>query len=331
MQTNIPIAKQPFTTASKRKKDSCSSDDQFLLQELSSLPQKLSNIESLIKTDCSCNTETSNKLIVAVDNLSKLISDKLDTIILLLSKPSKVTNECLTSIPKQQTNTVLEKLRDLKNARSSSVYKLSYNNTHREIYSNGLLQTPQLVPRKLHEIVNFRDNNDVQELKKKRTVRRVEDEIETLSYHAKIHESKIASIDMKANDILKNISDCDERTRVSCKWRQLVSFGQESIENKWEQKRIFLQSDKHLIALGSKQLATSSFYSNESPQQRNHHSQFISNEPLKLPRQHYETQSREEHATLTPQDVDMDSGWTTVQHSKNWQRQQRSPRLNQQH
>lgn len=331
MQTSIPVAKQPFATASKRKKDS-SHDDQFLQQELLSLPEKLADIESLIQTNRDSNDESFNELISAVNNLTKVVSEKLDTIILLLKSPNKNTSVKDATVTSPQTNTVLEKLRDLKNARNSSVYKLSYNNTHKDIYSNGLLQNPQLVPRKLHETINARDSDEMLQLKKKRTVRKIEDELETLSYHAKIHESKIISIDSKAHELLENISNLEERNRVANKWRHLVAFGQEAIEKKWQAKRVFLLSDKHLIALGNKQRETSSFFNSNSRQRSLcRYNQENCDKSWKTTVQPSSHQNQMEASSFSQQDVDMDSEWTVVRNSKNSLHQQRSPRLHQQH
>lgn len=324
MHTGIPIAKEPFSTALKRKKDSSkdsSTDDQLFQQDLLTLPQKLSNIEDLIQSNRLCDNEKFNDLLSAVSNLTKVVSEKLDTIISLLKTPTKSYSDNIVTKTVPDNSTVLEKLRDLKNARNSSAYKLSYNNSHKEIYSSGLAQTPQLVPRKLHEIINSRDSEEMQRLKKRRTIRKVEDEIETLSYHAKIHESKIMSIDVKANNLLNTIQNDEERSRISKKWRQLITFGQEAIEIKWKQKRIFLQSDKHLIALGNKYRDTGfSFASNGLPQTKDRVIQ--DNHAI-----YY--QPSQQSSSATPQDVDMDAEWTEVRNSKNGRRQQRSPRLNQ--
>lgn len=335
MQTNIPIAKQPFAIGSKRKKDS-SCEEQVLQLELSSLPQKLNDIGNMMQTVATLDNNTATDLTNAINSLAKVLNDKLDTIISLL-QTGREKNKNVDEISFNARNTTLEKLRDLKNARSSSVYKLSYNKTHSEVYSNGLTQTPKLVPKKLHEFIHFRDTEDMEELKKKRTVRRIEDEIENLRYHSKIHENKILSIDKKANEILDNILPVEERSRMASKWRQLTSIGQETIERKWKHKQIFLQSDQHMTTLGTKHRQQNSFANGTTGEQtisRDKHCS--STAPLNCwtkPLQPNFSQQREQSTdTYSPGDIEMESPWTLVRNpQKNFQRQQRSPRLNQQH
>lgn len=335
MQTSIPIAKQSFVFASKRKKNS-PSEDILLQNELSSLPEKLTNIGELIQSSTSTGSGNFTELAHAINNLKEVLTEKLDTIISLLKTRKNVPTTSESSQRNQQANDTIDQLRNLKNARNSSVYKLSYNKTHCEIYSNGLNEHPTLVPKKLHEVINNRDSQDIQELKNRRTIRKVEDEIEMLRYHASIHESKVYSIDKKAEEILNIISNPEEKTRTSYKWRQLITMGQETIENKWKEKKIFLQSDKHMIALGTK--LRPQMYRNEHNTQKQFYNRgwpsqdtnskncwATTQSPLKLQRD-----NKPIHST-NAQDVDMDGDWTFVTHQKNLRHLERSPRLHQQH
>lgn len=322
MQTNIPIAKQPFIVASKRKKNS-PPEETVLQHEISSLPQKLSDISEMIQSSANFDDGKIMDLTHAIDNLTKVLSEKLDTIIDLLKTSKSLPSANYKNVTNHQPIGTLEKLRDLKNARNSSVYKLSYNKTHCEVYSSGLIQNPTLVPKKLHEPIGIRDSYEIQELKNKRTVRKIEDEIELLRYHSKIHDSKIASIDKKAEEVINNILNAEERNRTTQKWRQLISLSQETIEKKWIEKKIFLQSDKHMIALGTKRRM--SHHHNEPGLITNlQDHRTIARAPINLWQRNTTTHS------VNAQDVDMESDWTVVQNQKNSRRFQGSTRLNQQ-
>lgn len=319
MQTNIPISKQPF--AVKRKKES-NSEDSTLLQELTSLPEKLASATNGIQTSLLSNCDRTNELTTAINNLSQMLSQKLDKIIELLTTPKPLPNVDCPKIPNAETSKIVENLCVLKNARNSSVYKLNYNVTHSEVYQAGLSTTPVLIPKKLHEAINNNEAEELKNLKMKRSVRKVEDEIERLSYHSKVQESKIASIDKKARNLLASIESPEERKQVTKKYEHLISLAQESIENKWAKKRQFLQSHEHLIALGIKHNSKSQAFEStrtpvESSAQRQYHLLRESN-----------SQYTRAAAPVSSHDVDMDeSEWTHVTYQKNRDFPKRSPRL----
>lgn len=332
MQTNIPIAKQPFIVASKRKKNS-PPEETILQQDICLLPQKLNDISEMIQSNSTFDNEKITNLTQAIDNLASVLTNKLDTIIDLLKSRQPTPLASSTTAVNLQPIGTLEKLRDLKNARNSSVYKLSYNKTHSEVYTNGLKQNPILVPKKLCETIGVRDPGEMQDIKNKRTIRKVEDEIEMLQYHSKIHESKIASMDKKAEELINNISNVEEKNRTYQKWRQLISLGQENIEKKWSQKKIFLQSDKHIIALGTRHRVQQHYDEHNKPRQsfNDFSSNLLANQSYS--RVASETTSNVQHCRTSCMDnlpdVDMESEWTVVQNPKNSQRLQGSPRLNQ--
>ena len=107
------------------------------------------------------------------------------------------------------------------------------------------------MPRKKHEIIHQADSAALKEIKIKKTLHNVESEIEELLYHKSIHENKVSSIDTKAMSLIDSISNEEVRNKTRDKWFFLVKAGEASVQKSWLKKRTFIESDKHLIVLGS--------------------------------------------------------------------------------
>ena len=201
--------------------------------------------------DTSNIVQTMNSLNVVLGDLPKLIGDhigapltdvlsslsaKLDRIICLLESNngyaqnignttySQAVQKNISSINHENNSSLMDKLRDLKNARGDSIWKREYNKRHAAIYSNGLQQQPQQIPKKLHEPINYNEPDELKTIKVRRSLRKVEDEIEKLQYHQKIHEEKIRRIDLRAHDLMNEILDNANKNKVQDNWNT-ISLG----------------------------------------------------------------------------------------------------------
>lgn len=242
-----------YSNAAKRKAgqqtDACSSssndDHASILLQLTQMQTSMAQFTEQI----------SNNLCSAITTLTNTMNEKFDKIISLLENTSNSTQNAM-EVPVPQTNSIdsaamLSELRNLKNARNESLFKLAHNITHAQVYSNGLEQTPQLVPKKLHEPVLHTDSDELKEMKNRRTLRNVEDEIEKLNYHKKIQQNKIAVIDAKAKTVIQSITDTSAQAHILANWNAITKRGEESIENKMQKKRQFLEGDNHMVELGN--------------------------------------------------------------------------------
>lgn len=228
------------------------------LMELEDVSNKLT---SLSKSVSNISSELSSSLSEAINNLTCVLGDKLDKVIGLLNNLNGLTcnvcnchsNAAATINCDEQSNlynVAKAKLKELKNQRYLALNRVAYNANHAELYRMGLLETPQLVPRKKHEQIFANDADPLKEIKVKKTIHNVESEIEELLYHKSIQEEKVRKIDSKARAIFsQNTSSLSNNLEEN--WKIITKKGEESIAKIWENKRSFLRSTAHMIQLGS--------------------------------------------------------------------------------
>ena len=229
-------------------------------EESSMLVKEISRINNVLNETISSLVKLPDLIVEplanSINNLSAVLSTKLDKIILLLENGSSVHSTTLNVNNTAVTSSfsmdkTVEQLCALKNVRKESVYKIAYNANHAEIYRLGLLEEPKKVPHNLHETIHKNDPDTLKEIKVKKTIHNVNSEIEELLYHKSIHENKVCTIDRKAVAIIDSIPSEEIRNKTREKWNLLIRFGEENVQKAWLKKREFLQSDKHLIVLGT--------------------------------------------------------------------------------
>ena len=228
-------------------------ESSMLVKEISRLNNVLNDtVSSLVKLP----DLVVEPLASSINKLSTVLSTKLDKIILLLENRSSVPSTTLDVNNAAATSyfnvdKTVEQLCNLKNLRKESVYKIAYNDNHAEIYRLGLLEEPKKVPHKLHERIHKSDPDTLKEIKIKKTIHNVNSEIEELLYHKSIHENKVCAIDRKAVFLIDAIPSEEIRNKTREKWNLLIRYGEENVQKAWLKKREFLQSDKHLIVVGT--------------------------------------------------------------------------------
>lgn len=235
----------------------------------------VSEIESDIRQCLNPIYETLNnlptisfQLTTAITNLHQMLEQKLERIAIALERsPSSLPSASNRMSNQEVTNTVpstMNQLRELKNNRYDSVDKKLMNATKHAVYSEGLQQTPQFVPHKLHEKMLPSDNDAMKKIRLKQTTQNVELEIEKLQLHQTIHANKITKIDEKAHDMISKISDVEVQQKVSQNWFSIIQRHEQNLTSKWQSKANFLKSDRHMIKLGSCSYQTKTIHQNST-------------------------------------------------------------------
>jgi hypothetical protein len=194
----------------------------------------------------------------ALNNLSSIVASKMDRLIQVIETQHNfgaMSNQMEVNIPhsidpETEYITFREKLRQLKEDRNNSFYKISYNKTHADIYKNGLINSPQSVPNKYH--AQFYEDDEIaqRESKKNLTIAKIEYEIGEHLRHCSIHENKLKMVDEKVVQVLANVQNNDVKERLSKNWAMIIQRSEEIIKKKWETKTEFLKST-HMVELGS--------------------------------------------------------------------------------
>ena len=234
-------------------------------------------ITNMCKTLSSLSTDLGASITSAINNLTFVLSQKLDRITDILEAKTancsvpeamQVDNKTSASGTEAQgsLSNVKEELKDLKNMRYQSLQRIAYNSNHAELYRLSVLAEPKLVPKKKHEHIASHDPEGLREVKIKKNLFNVDCEIEELLFHKNIQEDKVKRIDAKAKSILENIPSIATRSKIEEDWKTITQKGEESITKMWEKKREFLQSTAHMIKLGTvtPSKEKGSFKSNES-------------------------------------------------------------------
>lgn len=200
------------------------------------------------------------QILTAISNLHQMLEQKLNRIATALEHTKNISpksTQLNTLVRDDSTNpSVLTHLRDLKNSRYDSVDKHLMNSMKISVYREGLQQSPQQIPHKLHEKIHRTDNDAIKAIKLKQSVQNVELEIEKMQIHQNIHHNKVMKIDTKAQEILQNIEDSNIREKLANNWSSIVLRHEENLKKKWHEKTIFLKSERHMVSLGSFSYAT---------------------------------------------------------------------------
>lgn len=196
-----------------------------------------------------------SQILTALSSLHQMLEQKLDRIAVALERPTHVLST--SAMPNKLSNTygetpsVLTELRDLKNSRYDSVDKHLMNSIKINVYGEGLQQSPQQIPHKLHEKTHRTDNDAIKTIKLKKSVQNVELEIEKMQIHQNIHRNKVMKIDAKAHEVISKVQDSDTREKYTKNWSSIVLRHEENLKKKWQEKMNFLKSERHMMKLGS--------------------------------------------------------------------------------
>ena len=232
-----------------------------VMEEVKTVMKETSTIISGL---CFSDTLYSKDIVDSINNLSNGICSRLDKIIYLLEtdrqkadfntdkKVNNAHNEIVTSSRNNNIG-VLKELKDLKNKRNEHYYSYKMNVTKMSVYEENLNSDPIRIPIKLHEKIDHNEHENIKNIKINLSKEKVKSEIEKHRINAKVHEDKIRNIENSAKEKINSIKDKKLKTSCQNNWNNITKYGDISVNRKWERKREELNSDNHLVILGSKQ------------------------------------------------------------------------------